>query len=107
MSIGWLPSPPDRPGSDSQQSCGMAARHSIRSVVQLPVMPPASPNLVAAICALMLLAWFTLFFVDGIHNGLQRTATAVVGAAAALMGGHAVAVWRERRPLIAGRKKQR
>jgi hypothetical protein len=71
-------------------------------------MPPPSPSFwVAAISASMLSAWFALFFVDGIHNGLQRTATVLIGASAALLGGHAGAVWKEQRLLNVGPKKRR
>jgi hypothetical protein len=61
-------------------------------------MPPPLPSFwVAAVSSLLLFAWFVLFLVDGIHNGLQRIATVIVGASAALLAGQAGAVWRTKR----------
>jgi hypothetical protein len=74
-----------RPGDNAQ------------STVHLSVMPPPSPSFwVAAVSSLLLLACFSIFLVDGLHNGLQRIATVVVGSSAALLGGHAGAVWRQK-----------
>lgn len=62
--------------------------------------PPTGSFWVAAGSALLLLAWFGLFVVDGLHSGLQRVATVLVGASAALLAGHAGALWREKRMSI-------
>lgn len=61
-------------------------------------MPPPLPSFwVAAVSSMLLFAWFTLFLVDGVHNDLQRVATVIIGVSAALLAGHAGAVWRKKR----------
>jgi hypothetical protein len=54
------------------------------------------PVFLGAVSSLLLLAWFSIFLVDGLPNSLQRIATVVVGSSAALLGGHAGAVWRQK-----------
>jgi hypothetical protein len=53
--------------------------------------------LVAAVGSMLLFAWFTLFLVDGIHNGLQRVATVLIGISGPLLAGHACELWRKKR----------
>jgi hypothetical protein len=68
--------------------------------------PPTSSFWVSAGGSLLLLAWFALFLIDGIHDNLQRIATLIVGTAAAVLGGHAGAAWKAKRQSAAELKRQ-
>lgn len=73
-------------------------RDRARPAFHPSLMPPAKATFwTAAGSSLLLLAWFGLFLVDGLHNDVQRVAAVLVGASAAALAGHAGAVWKEAR----------